>query len=130
MEIYGQIDRKDEPLQPGTYSQDGYDWRSWSQNLKDSFRSKILLAFLRQPTIANTMVCDGLRDFDGTSRRVDRVVSAYGEELSKKLLREDYIGLPKITNLLPDTICILNGDMEYNRNREIFIQKILKCPQA
>jgi hypothetical protein len=98
LEIYGQIGGQDAPFRPSMCREEGYDWTSWSQNVKDSFRSKVPFGFLREPTIAKTMVFGGLRDFDATSRRVDRVVSAYGEELSKELLREDCIGLPKITN--------------------------------
>jgi hypothetical protein len=32
--------------------------------------------------------------------------------------------------LLPDTFLHLNDDMEYNRNGQVCIQKILKYPQA
>jgi retron-type reverse transcriptase len=39
-------------------------------------------------------------------------------------------GTPQGGILLPDTFYILNGEMEYNRKREIFIQKMLQCPQA
>jgi len=44
------------------------------------------------------MVFGGLCDFEITQRRIEFILSVYHEELAKKLLREDYIGLPKITD--------------------------------
>jgi hypothetical protein len=60
-----------------------------------------------------------------------KAMRACGEEITDKDKFKEEISIRSLyAILLPDTFCILNGDMEYNRNREIFIQKILKCPQA
>lgn len=98
LEFYDRLDGKEDLRQSSVYAHDGYDWKSWSQNIKDSFHTRVPLGFLRQPTIAKTMVFGGWQDFDATNKRIDLVVSVYGKERSKELLREDYVGLPKITN--------------------------------
>jgi hypothetical protein len=77
---------------------DAYDWKAWSANIRSAFQEKVPLAFLWQPIIAKTMVFGGLRDFEETRKRIEFILSVYDKKLSEKLLHEDLIGLPRITN--------------------------------
>src|SRR5512143_3174743 len=66
LEFYDRLEGKEDRRQSRVNAHNGYDWKSWSQNIRDSFQTRVPLGFLRQPTIAQTMVFGGWQDFDAT----------------------------------------------------------------
>jgi hypothetical protein len=96
--VYRALSVTDSKLEIIDLTPAGYDWKTWSRDIRQAFRKKVPLNFLRQPTIAKTMVFGGMRDFDAANRRVEVVREAYTEECARRLLVEDYIGLPRIVN--------------------------------
>ena len=98
LNILDQLNALSEHSRVNVFTSEGYDWQAWSGSIRNAFQDKVPLAFLWQPVIAKTMVFGGLRDIEATRRRIEFVLSVYGEEIARRLLREDYIGLPKITN--------------------------------
>ncbi|MGA3286505.1 MAG: hypothetical protein ABSD46_03670 [Bacteroidota bacterium] len=73
----------------------GYDWSSKSSNIHSSFSIRIPLDFLWHPMIVRTM-------FAGTNskEKITAIVHEYGPRRARMLLREDIVGLPRISNWL------------------------------
>lgn len=78
---------------------EGYEWDVWSEDVRRTFTTSVPPGFLHQPTLAQTMVFSRKQGFTMTQRLVQQVENAFGASAAKKLLPEDYIGLPVITNL-------------------------------
>lgn len=77
----------------------GYDWSGWAANVRRSFQTGVPLGFLSHPTVSHTMVYGRHRGVVATRERVKIVESVYERSIADCLLREDYIGLPTISNL-------------------------------
>ncbi len=79
-------------------SSDGYDWSGWAGRIRAAFLPGVPLAFLREPTLRYTMVFGARRGILPTRLRLRRVLEAFGADLARTLEREDYLGLPTITD--------------------------------
>lgn len=79
---------------------DGYSWDSWSLGIKESFAKDIDIGFLSNKLIKFTMVFIGKESgVQDTKLRAELCKEVLGEEVAQKLMREDFVGLPRITNI-------------------------------
>ena len=76
----------------------GYEWKSWASEVRESFDSGVPIGFLSLPILTHTMVFARRRGVRLTELRIKYVEEQFSSTISKKLLREDYIGLPTITS--------------------------------
>ena len=77
----------------------GYSWDSWSGKIRSVFLNGVNLAFLSQPLIRFTMVLGGRGNaVHDAQLRIVSCLEIFGEETTKNLLIEDYIGLPIISD--------------------------------
>jgi hypothetical protein len=81
-------------------SSDGYSWDSWSGKIRQAFQNGVRIDFLAHPLICFTMVYYG-RDWNvqSTKNRSSICKDTFGEDEARRLLIEDYIGLPVISDL-------------------------------
>ena len=77
----------------------GYDWTAWAATIRRSFASGVPLGFLWHPTLRATMVFAARHGIRETAHRIGVVRETFGEDDARRLLREDYIGLPTITSV-------------------------------
>lgn len=78
---------------------EGYSWDTWSGKIRKTFKDRVDLGFLHQPLLRFTMVFGGRgAAVQETSARVDICIEIFGEQMSRELLIEDYVGLPIISN--------------------------------
>lgn len=77
---------------------EGYDWGVWRAAIRRAFEHSVPLHFLWQPEISRTMVFGRLGDLESTRTRIELLTSVYPEPMLMVMLREDYIGLPKISS--------------------------------
>jgi hypothetical protein len=100
--LRGQYSRICDNLLDGTQGSqalsEGYDWTGWAGEIRKRFNDGVPLGFLSYPTISATMVFGGSRSIRLTQELVKIVEEAFGEEVTSTLLKEDYIGLPTISD--------------------------------
>ncbi len=77
---------------------DGYDWTGWAGAIRQAFLDGVPIGFLAHPTVSYTMVFGRRRGIRLTGKLIDIVLQIFGKKTTTTLLREDYIGLPTITN--------------------------------
>ncbi|HEX2121173.1 MAG TPA: hypothetical protein VHL59_05965 [Thermoanaerobaculia bacterium] len=77
----------------------GYDWTGWAASVRRAFRQRVPNDFLGVPVLRHTMVYSRRRGIENTKYRIRLVREAFGEEVTRRLLREDPIGQPIITTL-------------------------------
>lgn len=78
---------------------EGYSWDTWSGKIRKTFKDRVDLGFLSQPLLRFTMVFGGRgAAVQETSARIDKCIEIFGEQISRQLLIEDYVGLPIISN--------------------------------
>ena len=77
---------------------EGYDWTAWAGAVRKAFKDGVPLGFLAHPTISFTMVFARRRGIRRTRLLIDDVVQVFGNEAASRLIHEDYIGLPVISN--------------------------------
>jgi hypothetical protein len=78
---------------------DGYQWDSWSGKIRRAFYERVELGFLSDSLIRFTMVLGGNGNaVKETKVRIKDCLEFLGYENTKKLLKEDYIGLPIISD--------------------------------
>ncbi len=77
----------------------GYDWTGWAANVRQSFSNGVPLGFLSHPILAHTMVNARKRGVSITENKLSWIKNVYDEDKIKLILKEDYIGLPTITNM-------------------------------
>jgi hypothetical protein len=77
----------------------GYDWTGWAANIRRAFQPRVPKGFLGLPVLRHTMVYSYRRGIQNTKYRIGVVREAFGEEVARRLLREDPIGKPTITSL-------------------------------
>jgi hypothetical protein len=78
---------------------EGYDWSNWVRKVRQAFKHGVPLGFLDNSVLKHTMVYAKHHGIKETHKRILIVSSVFSDEVSKTLLREDYIGLPTITNV-------------------------------
>lgn len=76
----------------------GYDWTGWAASIRQAFQNGVPLGFLAHPTVSYTMVFARRRGVRISSQLLAVIVPVFGKETATTLLREDYIGLPTLTN--------------------------------
>ena len=76
----------------------GYEWNHWAREVERSFGDRVPMSFLSNPRLIETMVHYRKGGREAASKRIAVVKSVFGEELSRRLLRESYIGSPMITD--------------------------------
>lgn len=74
----------------------GYSWDDWRKKLRTEFSEKLPLSFLRHPLINFTMVFSD-ENIKATKMRVELSKEVYSNQIHQ-LLKEDFIGLPLISN--------------------------------
>ena len=78
---------------------DGYSWDSWSGKIRGAFEKGVSIGFLTNRLISFTMVfADRGWDAKATQIRISACREILGDEISKQLLLEDYVGLPIISD--------------------------------
>ena len=78
---------------------DGYSWDSWSGKIRGAFQNGVELGFLSHPLIAYTMMLAGRGGGVHAARiRISACREILDDETVKKLLLEDYVGLPIISD--------------------------------
>lgn len=89
-----------ERQQPSHSSSDHpeYSWTTWTRTIREDFCSGVPTRFLAHPAISNTMVFQRTRGKAAASERIQLVVDAFDREVASKLLREDWVGGPNITD--------------------------------
>lgn len=76
---------------------DGYSWDSWSGKIRGAFEEGVKIGFLSNRLIAFTMVFSG-QGVNSTNIRISACREMLGNETTKQLLLEDYVGLPIISD--------------------------------
>lgn len=79
---------------------EGYHWDSWSGKIRSKFRKKVPLNFLSEPLIAFTMVLGGTSWSPNLAK--ERILASkqiFKEDELRRLLLEDNIGIPILSNL-------------------------------
>jgi putative sugar O-methyltransferase len=76
----------------------GYDWGSWSGKIRETFKSSVPIDFLSNPLISMTMVFKRISGVKETEDRIKLLETVFNEQKLKKLIVEDYIGKPTISN--------------------------------
>lgn len=80
-------------------SSSGYSWDSWSGKIRSAFENGVSIGFLNNRLITFTMVfIDRGWSSKATQIRISACKDILGNIISEKLLLEDYIGLPTISN--------------------------------
>ena len=78
---------------------EGYSWDTWSGKIRKTFKDRVDPGFLSQPLLRFTMVFGGGgAAVQETSARINTCIEIFGEQMSRQLLIEDYVGLPTISN--------------------------------
>ena len=77
----------------------GYDWTDWAGSIRSAFSGGVPLNFLANPIISSTMVFARNNGIQLTKFFISNIVGVFGEKTAIKLLKEDYIGLPNISNM-------------------------------
>jgi hypothetical protein len=77
----------------------GYDWSSWVASVRRSFAAGVPVNFLGHPTLRHTMVYSRRGGLRNTNFRTRFVHDVYGDDATRRLLREDAAGRPVITDL-------------------------------
>ncbi len=77
-----------------------YQWDSWRGSIAKAFEKGVPLRFLSMPVLAKTMVFGRKRGKQKADERIGAVRNAFGDETAKRLLREDFLGAPAITDPL------------------------------
>lgn len=76
----------------------GYDWGSWSGKIRKSFKKSLPINFLDNPLISFTMVFQRNKGVKQTEARISNIKKIFNLDLMQKILLEDYIGCPTISN--------------------------------
>lgn len=76
----------------------GYDWGTWTGKIRKEFMHFLPINFLSNPLIAFTMVHQRIRGSKNTLSKIKLLRTIFDEETLKKLLKEDFIGKPVISN--------------------------------
>lgn len=77
----------------------GYDWENWRLEIRQAFKHGVPLDFLSCPTLVKTMVLARRGGISAASILIQFTKNVFGEEITKRLLKEDYIGLPTMQNV-------------------------------
>ena len=77
----------------------GYDWGTWTGMIRKEFLHFLPINFLANPLIAFTMVHQRSKGSKNTISKIKLLRTIFDEETMNKLLKEDYIGKPVISNL-------------------------------
>lgn len=77
----------------------GYDWTDWAGSIRSTFSAGVPLNFLANPVISSTMVFARNNGIQLTKFFISNIVSVFGEQTAVKLLKEDCIGTPNISNM-------------------------------
>jgi len=92
----GDLDPRGDQSDRYASGSEGYDWKRNANDIRNSFKEKVPLGFLSQPTISATMVYRG--NYEETRKRIDSIISVWPATRAVRALREDYIGLPRIVD--------------------------------
>jgi len=76
----------------------GYEWNSWAENIGRAFKHGVPISFLSNSLLAKTMVYHRRRGRKAALQRIAKVKDVFGEKVSMQILRENYIGVPMITD--------------------------------
>jgi len=76
----------------------GYDWGSWAGKIRQTFHHQVPMNFLAEPLISFTMVFKRFKGIQDTKYRLKFLKQYISEEQLIKLLEEDCIGNPIISN--------------------------------
>jgi hypothetical protein len=76
----------------------GYDWGTWTGKIRKEFLHFLPINFLSNPLIAFTMVHQRIRGSKNTISKIKLLSTIFDEETLNKLLKEDFIGKPVISN--------------------------------
>lgn len=76
----------------------GYDWGSWSGKIRNSFKSNVPINFLANQLIAFTMVYQRNKGVKETHDRLKYIKKIFSLNIMQKILLEDFIGEPVISN--------------------------------
>jgi len=74
-----------------------YDWGGWADRIRNVFSGGVPLGFLGNDTISCTMVFRRRRGIAATRPRDRGVANVLGRETARKILREDIVGLLRLT---------------------------------
>jgi hypothetical protein len=77
---------------------DHYDWPAWAATVYASFQEGVSPRFLTHPDLVRTMVFGARQLGSACRQRAHFVAEVFGKEETKRLLREDAIGGPRITD--------------------------------
>ncbi|KKK58388.1 hypothetical protein LCGC14_3044940, partial [marine sediment metagenome] len=80
-------------------SMGGYEWGTWAGQVRQSFHHGVPMGFLHHSTLTQTMVFSRKKGISITEKLARNIQDTFGAQTTEILLREDYIGLPTITNL-------------------------------
>jgi len=75
-----------------------YQWDSWRKNIRDAFDKGVPVNFLSMSVLAKTMVFGRKRGKKHADMRIEKVREVFGDEIAKRLLLEDYLGAPAVTD--------------------------------
>ncbi len=95
-DICADLHRNSPAALPSTSST--YDWGRWAKDISAAFQQGVPIGFLSHPLIASTMVFGRRRGGRAARLRADYVEGVFGPEIARLLLREDYVGLPNVTD--------------------------------
>lgn len=76
----------------------GYDWNTWSGQIRQSFKNGLPIDFLSHPKIRTTMVLGKSSGIYETKERLVLLEENLSKDILKILLKEDYIGKPIISH--------------------------------
>lgn len=85
------------PLRENFRSNPLYSWGSWTENIRKAFEHGVPPDFLSVPVLTGTMVYGRNRGKAETDRRIPCISEVFGDKTAA-LLREDFPGLPNITD--------------------------------
>jgi len=75
-----------------------YEWNKWAGHIAGSFKEGVPISFLSNSYLIETMVHHRKGGRKAALQRIAEVKAAFGVSLSTYLLKETYIGLPRITD--------------------------------
>jgi hypothetical protein len=75
-----------------------FDWSDWACTVRKSFAGGVPRGFLAHPILSRTLVFARRHGVSAAAQRIALVEAAYGEQVAKRLLLEDPIGLPTIAS--------------------------------
>jgi hypothetical protein len=76
----------------------GYDWTEWAGAVRRAFNDGVPVGFLAHPTLSFTMVFGRRRGVKLTRIMINDIEQVFGTKDASRLIHEDYIGLPAITD--------------------------------